>query len=111
MVAPSHPRTDEPNDSPTRPPSDEHTQTGHHSSTITHPLPVNRSDLPLLALFNHPKTTDEWDQVDKDLSRLVVPNVLTASTMDEKNHALRVEIYDYFSTRPYLHFPLSHNTN
>ena len=100
VVAPSDTSTQALHDPPSSSSPDEHIQTyhtspDHHSGTVTPPA-LNRSDLPLLAPFKHPKTTDEWDQ---DLSRLVVPTVLAASTVEEKNQALRVGIYNYFSTR------------
>ena len=47
--------------------------------------------------FNCPRSSEEWLVADEQLSIAVVPQVLAAATIDNKNQALCDGVYDYFS--------------
>ena len=53
----------------------------------------------MLRPFNCPKTDQGWAEADQHLVTEVVPKVLAASTIEEKNHVLCVGIYSHFTDR------------
>jgi hypothetical protein len=53
----------------------------------------------MLEPFNCPNTAEEWAEVDQHLARVVVPAVLTAPSLEEKNQALCTGIYNYLSSK------------
>ena len=46
-----------------------------------------------------PRNADQWEELDQEVGRIVVPAVLSASTVDEKNHALCAGIYHCISSK------------
>ena len=72
----------------------------HTSDTqVSHEPPP---DLPILKRrepFNCPKNAEEWLVADEQLAESVVPEVLAAASVDEKNKALCDGIYTYFTSK------------
>jgi len=68
---------------------------------VTSPFPGTRRPRPTItkAPFNCPRTAEEWEEADKELSRTVVPTVLLADTVEERNQALCEGVYGYFSSK------------
>ena len=68
---------------------------------VTSPLPGTRRPRPTItkAPFNCPRTAEEWEEADKELSRTVVPTVQLADTVEERNQALCEGVYEYFSSK------------
>ena len=67
-------------------------------STINTPSPPLHS-LPMLRPFKFPTTEEGWAEADQHMATVVVPEVLSASTIEEKNHALCKGIYSFFSSK------------
>ena len=80
--------------------------------SLSSPLSVHTSDtqashepppdLPILKRrepFNCPKNAEEWLVADEQLAKSVVPEVLAAASVDEKNKALCDGIYTYFTSK------------
>ena len=53
----------------------------------------------MLRPFNCPKTDQEWSEADHHLASVVVPAVLSASSVEEKNLALCKGVYTFFSNK------------
>ena len=49
--------------------------------------------------FNHPQSPDEWAVANEDLANTIVPAVLAAPTVEEKNRILCEGIFCYFTSR------------
>ena len=45
--------------------------------------------------YNHPQSSEQWAQANEELARTVVPAVLAAPTVEQKNMILCKGIYDY----------------
>ena len=59
-------------------------------------VPLVATHLPALKL---PKSAEEWSEVDRVLTESVVPAVLAATTVDDKNDALCQGIYQLFANQ------------
>ena len=65
------------------------------SSQATGVLPTSKPLLP----FKTPKSPEDWAEVDVYLARYVVPAVITAKSLEEKNSILCQGIYNHMTSR------------
>ena len=77
-------------DSPPQPPQPHPSPQPHVS------VPLVATQLPALKL---PESAEEWSEVDRVLAESVVPAVLAATTVDDKNDALCQGIYQLFANQ------------
>ena len=63
------------------------------------PATDSRQSPSTLDPFFCPKNNQEWEEADEHLRSIVVPAVLTATSVDERNHVLCQGIYNYFAGR------------
>ena len=70
-----------------------HTLQQHNNSNCCPP------SFDFLNPFSCPTSAEEWVKVDQDMARLVVPAVLAATSVEEKNQLLCNGIYNYFSSK------------
>ena len=71
----------------------------HNSPSVSSPLAQVTISSSQLRPFNHPQSPDEWQVANEDLANTIVPAVLAAPTVEEKNRVLCEGIFNYFTAK------------